>query len=86
MRTVFVTGTDTGVGKTTVSVGLLGAWRRRGLRLAVLKPAETGCMPRNGEALWPDDDGRLREAAGVNDLHFHSVESRSFRVALLYDF
>jgi dethiobiotin synthetase len=67
-RTVFVTGTDTGVGKTTVSVGLLGAWRRRQLRLAALKPAETGCMPRHGEALWPEDAGRLREAAGQVDL------------------
>jgi len=66
-RTIFVTGTDTGVGKTTVSVGLLGAWRRRQLRLAALKPAETGCMPRHGETLWPEDAGRLREAAGLID-------------------
>lgn len=64
-RTLFVTGTDTGVGKTTVSLGLLAAWRRRGLKLAALKPAETGCMPRHGETLWPDDAGRLREAAGL---------------------
>ena len=66
-RTIFVTGTDTGVGKTTVSVGLLGAWRRRHLRLAALKPAETGCMPRHDETLWPEDAGRLREAAGQID-------------------
>jgi dethiobiotin synthetase len=67
MRTLFVTGTDTGVGKTTVSVGLLGAWRRRQLRLAALKPAETGCMPKHGESLWPEDAGRLRAAAGLLD-------------------
>jgi dethiobiotin synthetase len=67
-RTVFVTGTDTGVGKTTVSVGLLGALRRRDLRVTALKPAETGCVPKHGEALWPDDAGRLRDAAGQNDL------------------
>jgi dethiobiotin synthetase len=68
IRSVFVTGTDTGVGKTTVSVGLLGAWRRRQHRVAAIKPAETGCLPRNGEALWPEDAGRLREAAGLGEL------------------
>ena len=63
-RTIFVTGTDTGVGKTTVSLALLAAWRRRGLRVAAMKPAETGCAPRDGEDLWPEDAVRLREAAG----------------------
>jgi dethiobiotin synthetase len=67
IRSVFVTGTDTGVGKTTVSVGLLGAWRRRQHRVAAIKPAETGCLPRHGEALWPEDAGRLRDAAGLTD-------------------
>jgi dethiobiotin synthetase len=64
MRTIFVTGTDTGVGKTTISIGLLTAWRARGYRVAALKPAETGCMARDAEALWPEDAARLREAAG----------------------
>ena len=68
MRSVFVTGTDTGVGKTTVSVGLLGAWRRRKHRVAAIKPAETGCLLRHGEVLWPEDAGRLREAAGLTDV------------------
>jgi dethiobiotin synthetase len=63
-RTLFVTGTDTGVGKTTVSIGLLTAWRRRGLRVAAMKPAETGCLPAHGERLWPEDAARLREATG----------------------
>jgi dethiobiotin synthetase len=44
-RVVFVTGTDTGVGKTTVSRALLGAWRRRGQRVAAVKPLETGISP-----------------------------------------
>jgi dethiobiotin synthetase len=40
---LFITGTDTGVGKTFVAKGLLDAGRRVGLRVAALKPAETGC-------------------------------------------
>lgn len=41
-RVVFVTGTDTGVGKTTVSCALLAAFRRRQQFVAALKPLETG--------------------------------------------
>lgn len=43
MSAFFVTGTDTGVGKTTVSVALLAAARQAGLRAAGIKPAESGC-------------------------------------------
>lgn len=41
-RGYFVTGTDTGVGKTWVACRLADAARRRGLRVGVLKPAESG--------------------------------------------
>jgi dethiobiotin synthetase len=67
-RTIFITGTDTGVGKTTLSIGLLTAWRRRGLNVTALKPAETGCVPRHHESLWPEDATRLRDAAGQSQL------------------
>jgi dethiobiotin synthetase len=39
---VLVTGTDTGVGKTVVTAGLAAAASAIGLRVAVLKPAESG--------------------------------------------
>lgn len=39
----FVTGTDTGVGKTLVSVALLRAFAGRGLRVAGFKPVAAGC-------------------------------------------
>src|SRR5262249_45838018 len=55
---LLVTGTDTGVGKTFVACALAGALRARGLRVAVLKPVETGV------AGVPDDALRLRAAAG----------------------
>jgi dethiobiotin synthetase len=42
-RGVFVTGTDTGVGKTHASCVLLGALRARGLRAAGMKPVASGC-------------------------------------------
>jgi dethiobiotin synthetase len=43
---LFITGTDTGVGKTVVA-GAIAAWfRRQGNRVAVLKPLATGCERR----------------------------------------
>jgi dethiobiotin synthetase len=59
----FVTGTDTGVGKTQVSCALLGALHRRGLQVGVYKPAETGCEAAGGR-LVGGDTVRLQRAAG----------------------
>lgn len=42
---VIVTGTDTGVGKTIVTAAIASAAAARGLRVAVLKPAQTGIAP-----------------------------------------
>lgn len=52
----FITGTDTGVGKTLVAVALTRALVTRGLRTAVMKPVAAGSMPtpdgaRNDDAL-----------------------------------
>jgi len=41
-RDFFVTGTDTGVGKTLVSAALLRAWRQRGRSVAGMKPVASG--------------------------------------------
>ena len=43
MRSVFVTGTDTGAGKTLASCTLLHALRARGLRAVGMKPVASGC-------------------------------------------
>jgi dethiobiotin synthetase len=54
VRGLFVTGTDTGVGKTLVAAGLLRLARRRGLVPIPFKPVETGCDPEPLDArrLW----------------------------------
>jgi dethiobiotin synthetase len=61
----FVTGTDTGVGKTFVATGILAACRRRGLEVAALKPAESGCRRTHSGDLEPADGLALRAAAGL---------------------
>jgi dethiobiotin synthetase len=51
---LFVTGTDTGVGKTLISAGLLRLARRAGRVPIPFKPVETGCDPEPLDArrLW----------------------------------
>lgn len=60
-RRVFVTGTDTGVGKTHVTCALLAGLRARGLTVAAMKPVASGCTP-TAEGLRNDDAVRLRLA------------------------
>ena len=60
---IFVTGTDTGAGKTMVSCAILAALHRRGLRTAAFKPVETGCPVVSGQ-LQGEDCTRLAAAAG----------------------
>ncbi len=47
-RGFFVTGTDTGVGKTVAAVALLRACASRGLRAAGMKPVAAGIDPQAG--------------------------------------
>jgi len=60
----FITGTDTGVGKTLVSCALLHALAARGARVAGMKPVASGCQP-GPEGLRSDDALALRAAANV---------------------
>jgi dethiobiotin synthetase len=60
-RGLFVTGTDTGVGKTRVAVALIHALRARGLRVAAMKPVSADHAP--GEL--NEDVVALLQAANV---------------------
>lgn len=59
----FITGTDTGVGKTVVTALLACTLLRQGLRVGVMKPVETGC-PHVGDDLAPQDSLFLRQISG----------------------
>lgn len=59
---LFITGTDTGVGKTVVAAGLVRLFRNRGIRCVGVKPVETGCSLKSG-MLYPEDGAALVEAS-----------------------
>jgi len=63
---IFITGTDTGVGKTFIAAGIASALKRQGINVGVMKPAHTGCKVKNG-LLIPSDSITLAMAAAVND-------------------
>lgn len=63
---LFITGTDTGVGKTFVAGGLARCLRDRGILPGVLKPAETGCALRSGRRV-PRDGTFLKRMAGAKE-------------------
>jgi len=66
MPGLFVTGTDTGVGKTVVAGALAAALRRRGVDAGVMKPVQTGALDTPDG--WISPDARfLLAAAGVDD-------------------
>jgi dethiobiotin synthetase len=60
-RGIYVTGTDTGVGKTVASVALLHALRARGLRAVGMKPVASGCVATG--AGWRNEDALALQAA-----------------------
>jgi dethiobiotin synthetase len=64
---VFVTGTDTGIGKTVVSAALLAALNLAGRRAVGMKPIASGC--RQTAHGWRNDDalGLLAQSAGAPD-------------------
>lgn len=64
MIRIGVTGTDTGVGKTVVSAALVALLRQRGVRVAAMKPVETGIATDDA----PEGDAALlRDVAGEDD-------------------
>ena len=65
-RGIFITGTDTGVGKTAVAAGIAMMLKERGINVGVMKPIETGCTVKDGVS-FPIDGRFLMDAAGVSD-------------------
>ena len=57
MSGIFITGTDTEVGKTLVAAGIAGALRRDGIDVGVMKPIATGLPRKEG---FRSHDSRYR--------------------------
>lgn len=76
----FITGTDTGVGKTSVTEALLRALHHRGERAVGMKPVASGCR-QTSEGLRSDDVERLLAASGI-EVEYHDINVYSFEPAI----
>ena len=76
----FVTGTDTGVGKTFISSLLVRQFARRGLRSVGMKPVASGCERVDGR-LVSEDAAQLLAASNV-ELSIDDINPYAFEPAI----
>lgn len=65
MKSYFITGTDTGVGKTVVTAALASSMKKIGIDVGVMKPVATGTPQKSG--FKSSDVSMLCQSCGVND-------------------
>ncbi len=80
MAGLFVTGTDTDVGKTWVSCGLMVALQRLGIEVVGMKPVASGCEHKE-QGLRNDDAMNLMKYAG-KDFGYRDVNPFAFLPAI----
>ncbi len=76
MRRLFITGTDTEIGKTVVSCGIVRGLVTAGYRVAAFKPVASGCA-QTAAGLRNEDALALMAAANV-DLPYDTVNPWTF--------
>lgn len=76
---LYVTGTDTGVGKTVASCTLLHALRGMGLRAVGMKPLASGCE-RTADG-WRNEDGLALQAASDPRPHYEDLNPYALPLA-----
>ncbi|OUR64728.1 dethiobiotin synthase [Methylophaga sp. 42_25_T18] len=80
MTSVFVTGTDTEVGKTFISIGLIELFKQQGLNVAGMKPIASGCE-QTAEGLRNEDALALQQHANV-ELDYELINPYTFEPAI----
>jgi dethiobiotin synthetase len=78
---VFVTGTDTGVGKTRVAVALVRELRAHGVDAVGMKPVASGCAD-TPAGLRNEDAEALREASGLPESDYALVNPVALRAPI----
>lgn len=79
---LFVTATDTEVGKTFISGAITAALRERGIKTGVVKPVASGCVTGMNGQLVSEDANFLMAAAGMGEERRHEVNPVCLEPAL----
>jgi len=77
---LFITATDTEVGKTVITCAMAAVLRRRGVRVAVCKPYASGCRAERGDLINPDAEA-LAHFADCR-LPLHIINPMRYRLPL----
>jgi dethiobiotin synthetase len=77
---LFITGTDTDVGKTVVACGLLAAANQQGLRTAAIKPVAAGCEVT--EQGMTNSDALQLQAAASHKLSYQQINPIALEPAI----
>ena len=79
-KQIFVTGTDTEVGKTRISTGLMGVLQQQGLKVAGMKPIASGCEWKDGQ--WQNEDALAMIQQSNVALPYSTVNPYAFEPAI----
>ncbi len=74
----FITGTDTGVGKTWVTVALMQMFKRQGLNVTGMKPVAAGCEWRQGQ--WMNGDALLIQENSSLSLSYRQINPYAYEL------
>lgn len=77
---LFVTGTDTEVGKTRITTGLMAVLQKQGNRTAGMKPIASGCEWRYEQ--WQNEDAQAMMAQSDVPLPYEMVNPYAFEPAI----
>lgn len=80
MRGYFVTGTDTDVGKTWISLGIVEALKQQGQKVGVMKPISAGCE-RMADGLRNIDALLLQQQSNI-ELSYDEINPYAFEPAI----
>lgn len=78
--TLFITGTDTHVGKTYVTLGLLRAFNQLGYQTLGIKPVASGCIYQ-GNKLYNEDALKIQQTASIS-LPYDKINPFAFELAI----
>ena len=73
---LFITGTDTDVGKTYITLGILNAFKKQKYSTLGIKPVASGCVKNNGH-LQNADALALQQNSSIL-LHYHQINPFAF--------
>lgn len=79
-QSYFVTGTDTGVGKTWVTLAVMQYFKRKGETVIGMKPIAAGCIDYDGQL--KNDDALLIQQQGSFLLDYRAINPYAYALAV----